>query len=242
MLNCFKICNKRYENLPIIKNTKDILSLKIDGNIYLIQQYYIDKNIDRQNEIDECLRRNISNNVITRIYLLNEKIYYNSILDNDKIEQINIRKRLEFCDFFNFIVNLNGYCILSNSDIFFDNSLCKIRYGLLGKIRSVYCLTRYEYKSDDEISIDNEIKNYSQDTWILHSNNSDIENKDLMNYNLGKPQCDMKTAYILYKDGFTILNDMSVIKSYHYHNSNIRNYDIITDKVKSELLYIKPTI
>ena len=70
--------------------------------INICYQFYIDKSAERQKEIVECLARNVSNPLIDKIYLLNEKIYTDEELGikSDKIIQKNIHKRLTYKDLF----------------------------------------------------------------------------------------------------------------------------------------------
>ena len=44
-------------------------------SIYLIYQYFVHRDASRNKELQECLRKNVENPHITKIYLLNEKIY-----------------------------------------------------------------------------------------------------------------------------------------------------------------------
>jgi len=121
----------------------------------LVSSYYKTSNKERQNEIDECITRNINNPLISNIYLLNDKIYTSKILKNDKIKQFNIIKgnKLLFKDAVEFI---NSYChnenvILSNTDIYFDESLELLNnYDLNNK---VLCLLRHDVLKDGTVDI-----------------------------------------------------------------------------------------
>ena len=90
--------------------------------IRLITSYYIDKNKERQLEIDECLKNNIDNVYIDEILLLCES------LPNIKHRKIKIieTNRPTFKNFL-FYINKNtsedDINILANTDIFFDDSL-----------------------------------------------------------------------------------------------------------------------
>ena len=91
----------------------------------------------------------------------------------------------------------------------------------------MYSLVRYEY---DENNIKNSkilnINGDSQDTWILHSNFNILpEETKIFNFKFGVPGCDNKLTYLMTTLGYSILNDPLFIKSYHYHNTNIRNYN-----------------
>ena len=43
--------------------------------IHLFQQFFIHSDPKRQEEIKFCLKQNVENNIIDKIYLLNERIY-----------------------------------------------------------------------------------------------------------------------------------------------------------------------
>jgi len=95
--------------------------------INLFTSYYKDKNEDRQKEIDFCLEQNINNVFIDRFYVLSEteSIPYN----NDKVKIIN-HKRPTFKDFFKVVNNVTDsedFNILTNSDIFLDDTLSIIK-------------------------------------------------------------------------------------------------------------------
>ena len=106
----------------IIYQNSDELKLKnnvIKNNIILITQFFIHNNSDRNEELKYCLKQNVINNNIDKIILLNEKIYALQDLGiiSDKIIQIDIKKRLEYYDVFNYvnIYKVCGYIIYINS-------------------------------------------------------------------------------------------------------------------------------
>ena len=104
--------------------------------IVLVYQYFKVKNKDieyqtrRQNEIDLCLIKNNNNKYINEIHLLVEELYDLSFVDTTKIKQIVINKRLSYQDAFEYYnINLsNQICILSNADIYYDDSLNILKY------------------------------------------------------------------------------------------------------------------
>ena len=121
-----------------------------DDPIFLITQFFIQKEEKRREEIKVCLKRNI--NKFKKIFLLNERIYSNEELGVEKedmvnIEQINIDKRLTYKYFFDFIkkLNIKGYYVLSNSDIFFDDTINNLRKTTLSEVKSFRALLRFEY-------------------------------------------------------------------------------------------------
>jgi hypothetical protein len=211
----------------ILTNIKN----EVNNNINLFCQFFINKNLDRHNEILFVLKKNVENKFINKIYLLNEKIYTNDELgiSSDKIIQININKRLKFNDVFLFINenNITGYNVIANSDIFFDDSIEKLQYSDLHLSKKICSLLRYEFNIDNS---DNSKLLYhyffgSQDTWIIHSNN--ILDKDQISkfdFEFGKPNCDGKFSYLFYTFNYKIINDPKTIKTFHYHKSNFKTY------------------
>ena len=166
----------------------------IDDPIFLIQQFYIPKNKTRFNEIKDCLRHNTNNRHIEKIFLLNETIYKEKQLgvECDSIEQVYIGNRLMVSDILDFVdkAKLKGYVVFSNSDIFFDNSLLKVKFSNISKQKKLYSQLRFEYQKDKELSdcilnengkdistnsyrigdFSSRYKFDSADTWIFHTN------------------------------------------------------------------------
>ena len=83
-------------------------------------------------------------------------------------------------------------------------------------------------------------RNDSQDTWIFHSKFLPSDNQIIRtNFLLGKAGCDNAIAYLFNDFGFIVFNEPYVIRTYHYHLSQIRNYTAI-DKINPPYLLIKP--
>ena len=207
-------------------------------NINIFCQFFIHSNKERQDEILKCLKFNVENKYITNIYLLNERIYSEEELDvsSNKIVQVDVKNRLKFKDVFDYINdnNIQGYNVIINSDIFFDETIKGLFKSDIHLNKKMYALLRYEY---DETDIKNSKifgpRGDSQDTWIIHSNFS-IGKKEsrVFNFEFGKPGCDNKMIYLMDILGFEVLNDPEYIKSYHLHTTNIRNYST-ADRVLS---------
>jgi hypothetical protein len=219
----------------------------IDNKINLFLQFFINNNLERQREIEYVLKQNVNNQHINAIYLLNEKFYTDDELGvkSHKIIQINIGSRLKFSDIFLFINNHNikGYNILLNSDIFFDDTIYNLLYSDLHSTKTICALLRYEFNVDDinKSKLFNKYLAESQDTWIIHSNNTltnDQINK--LNFPFGKLGCDNALAYLFHSFNYELINDPLSIKTYHYHSSNHRIYtedERITDR---KYLHIYP--
>lgn len=217
--------------LNFSKSTTHLLQDPTNDPINIFCQYYIDSNRDRAKEINQCLRLNNENPYISKIYLLNERIYTSeelNITEPNKIIQVNMSKRISYQDVFKYITdnNIIGYHVIINSDIFLDGTIHKIRYSDMHLNKKMHAILRYELDTTN-------IKNSkifgprfdSQDTWILHSNFNVLPNQQkIFNFQFGKPGCDNKLVYLMNILGYDIINDPLLIKTYHYHTSQVRNY------------------
>ena len=202
------------------------LSEDYECETVLIQQFYIDEDPIRHKELQQTLRFNCINNSIDKIILLNEKIYTESELGtkNDKIQQVNIEKRLTYADVFKYasINHKNSYIILSNSDIFYDKSVEKIKKLQLYENLFILTLLRYEFLKNTKLS--NCKIEYPrpdiQDTWIWHTNAIDINDSltELTNIEMGVNKCNNHFMHILQLLGLQCLNIPETVKSYHNHN------------------------
>ena len=99
--------------------------------------------------------------------------------------------------------------------------------------KKVYCQLRHEYDETKLLSecklFTNNTQKYgradSQDTWIFHSKyNIPRCNRKIFEFSMGKPGCDNKLVYLWNILGYQCYNEPELIKCYHYHMSNIRNY------------------
>ena len=228
-----------------------------EDNIYLITQFYISNNKERQKEILYCLKRNIELNLFTKIYLINEREYSLDEMglnedENKNIQQIIFQKgeRMKYIHSIALtkIKKLNGYIITANSDIFFDKSLLNIRKTSLSISKSLYALLRFEFNNNlnnlnnlDECKLFGP-RNDSQDTWIFHSNflPSNIQALSC-NFMLGQIGCDNSIAFLFNNFGFKVYNEPYIIKTYHYHTSLSRTYTK-ENKIEPPYLLIKPII
>jgi len=259
----FEICSVtfylicKYNMKTHIVCNNDILSPHNLNNddIFIITQFFIHADETRYNEIKTCLKKNIELRYFKKIILLNERIYSLEELGITKeqsnyILQVNIDKRLTYADCLTYLKtnNLNGYIVISNSDIFFDNTIINIRKSCLSISKSIYTLIRYEY-TDENLdkcklyTISNNVRRDSQDTWIIHTQSLDLSDSfiKLIDFYLGVPGCDNKIAYIFNQHGYRCFNVPSNVKTYHNHVSNIRNYTNI-DRLSNPYLFVRPVI
>ncbi len=173
--------------------------------INFFTNYYIDKNSDRQQELDLCLHNNFENKLLNVVVLSDSN-------------------RLTYNDFFNVInkyTDLDDINIIANSDIYFDES---IEYALSLKAKQCYALSRWDINSDRTATHFN--RSDSQDCWIFRGKITGVAG----NFFLGYRGCDNRIAHEIRQAGWEISNPSLTIKSYHLHLSGIRNYTVINDK------------
>ena len=214
----------------------------VPGDIVLIQQYYIDGNAKRHAENKKCLFYNSHNNAITKIILMNERMYSEEELGvkSSKIVQIVTGKRLSYKDAFDYVAtnNIEGYLVLANTDIFFDGSIANVMRSGLSTTRKMFCQLRFEYDGNTDLRNCRIFgpRPDSQDTWIWHSNmKTTSAQRKILNVPLGTQGCDNKVIYLFNLLGFICHNEPHLIKTYHYHKSQIRNYN--KNSKRAELPY-----
>jgi len=219
--------------------------------IHVFCQFFLPKTADRVVEIQKCLRFNIENPCIAKVYLLNERIYTeeemgivdSSAKDKAKIVQSNLGRRLKFSDVFAYIddQDIKGYNVIINSDIFLDKSIEKLQKSDIHKEKKMIALLRYEY--DPTNIVKSKIfgpRHDSQDTWILHSNfNIRPEHRKVFDFEFGKPGCDNKITYLMAILGYEVVNDPTFIKTYHVHSNQSREYTIL-DRVNEPFALVVP--
>jgi hypothetical protein len=212
---------------PLYENT---LKCNTSDKIYLFQQYYIPSDEVRYHEVRDTLYKNIMNDNIDMIYLLNEKIYdyRDPLLSHPKVKQIHISTRLTFQNVMEYVRknNIKGYVIIANADIFFDETLYNIRHSeLCTSYKKMITQLRFEYNGNCATSPIFGPRIDSQDTWMFHTNEFITQDQEVVfNFELGTPACDNKMIYLLKVLGYTIINDPLKIKTYHNHKSLRRNY------------------
>jgi len=186
-------------------------------SIHLIVQYYRCTDSRRQIEIDTCLDNNLQNPLIDTVHLLTEEFFDLSRFSNhDKVIQTVIGERLTYKRAFIYAndVDPSGerIWILSNADIYFDDSLAKIVSCEMKDI--VFSLSRYECDSSGGAHmLPVEQARGGQDSWIFCSP-VNLE-KMFTSFFLGIPCCDYRINYELINAGYFVINPSLVVKSFH---------------------------
>jgi hypothetical protein len=169
-------------------------------SINLFVQVYKSDNEARQKELDECLRINKSLNIKGMPYF----------------NVIEIKERLTFSEMFDLTKSYkDNINIISNSDIFFDETVLLSRF--MGE-NDCYALSRWDYLPNKFCNLFN--RKDSQDVWIFNG----AVNCNGGKYNLGIPGCDNKVAFELNQSGYNVLNPSKSIHAIHFHNTQHRTY------------------
>ena len=209
--------------------------------IHVYTQFYLPVDGKRRLEILWCLKKNAGNPAIATITLLNERIYTDEELgvSSLKIRQVVIGARLKFSDFFERLSE--GYNVLCNADIFFDETLARVRRSDIHCTKKMYALLRYEYRGEDDLEECPIFgpRNDSMDTWIIHSAQGLTEEmRRGFRFFLGAPGCDNKVAYLFRILGYTVYNDPVFIRTYHNHAEETRRYALA--RVKPPYMLVAP--
>ena len=200
--------------------------------VNLYTSYYQDKNATRQKELLYCLTQNINNPLIDNVYLIVEGEAKLPISDKLIIINANRPTYRNFFDLVNTTVTgPNDISIIANTDIYFDSSLSEIEL----KDRQCIALSRWDKKKDG-LRLHNE--RYSQDSWIFKGK---IRNVRFCDFYLGIPGCDNRIAYELNRASYRLFNPANKIKSIHYHQSDLHNYNQDTPKIPKPYLYVTIT-
>lgn len=212
----------------------------MDHKIILYTPYYQPASDDRRQEIDRCLRFNVECNAIDRIVLLIDDESEPPVR-SDKLEVIRLSCRPTYRDWLEAAARKpEHHSVLSNSDIYFTNSLDRLTEYLTSEL-SFVALSRWDEIGNDLVPHPN--PKWSQDTWAIKSTGYLPRNLlSSAEIPLGVPRCDNKIAYVFATQGFDIYNPFEVIKSVHVHESQERGYEKKNDvRIVGGVAYVNPT-
>lgn len=184
--------------------TNDYRSRAIRGEfnlkkINLFVQVYESDNLERQKELDACLR-------INKSLSINSVPYFNVI---------EIKLRLTFKQMFELTKDFpNDINIIANSDIYFDETILETRFI---DHNTCYALSRWDYNNGMATLFN---RKDSQDVWVFNG----TVNCNGGEYFLGIPGCDNKIAFELRNSGYSVLNPSKTIHAIHLHNTDYRTY------------------
>lgn len=206
--------------------------------VNLFVNYYIDNNLQRQQELISCLSHNAANMQIDTFYIIVEN---NSIpipkLDNEKIIKFVLSNRPSFSDYFKIANEISkdeaDINIIANSDIHFDEAGIQLMKDNL-KSNECYCLSRWDLQYGGDAIHFNRWDSF--DTWVFKGKVKPIED---CNFGLGVAGCDDSIAERIQRAGYYVKNPSVDIKTYHLHLTGVRNYNP-SDATPKPYLLISP--
>uniref|UniRef100_A0A6C0DY73 Nucleotide-diphospho-sugar transferase domain-containing protein n=1 Tax=viral metagenome TaxID=1070528 RepID=A0A6C0DY73_9ZZZZ len=241
-------CNVSTKRLTDLSNIT--LSNGITPNeTWMVTQFFKHSNSNRFNEIKECLAKNCANPHIDKIVLINEKDHtgeFNKLPGSKKIEQFISNQRLTYANFLQYVneaVPNNVFIVLCNADIYFGDALLDLHK--INMTDKMLALLRWDVPPS---GLESDAKIFgpradSQDTWIFLSDSIKARSWDYnkFNFQLGQAGCDNAFAGHILRQKFSISNPAVSFKTFHLHNTNIRNYDK-KDYIRSDIyINIAPT-
>lgn len=208
------------------------------NTINLFFPYYQCGDEDRQKEIDLCLRKNLENQFINKVFVLIDD-GSTVPLSSDKIKSIHLENRPTYKDWIELSKGLTGFSILCNSDIYFDESIVIAREALENN-KSFLSLSRWELVNGKTSLHTN--PHWSQDVWGVNCNNEfDQELVASLDFPMGVPRCDNKIAYLFAIRGWDIKNPCRYLKSIHVHETDLRTYHKKLDtRILGGVAYVHP--
>ena len=129
----------------------------VDNEIHVFTQFFIHRHAMRNHELRHCLMANVMNPYITKIHLLNERIYTKEELGLAKIDDKSLESRLVQYNTggkrwtpqmaFQYIREhgLKGYFVFINADIFLDKTIRHLLASTIHEKKQALALLRYEY-------------------------------------------------------------------------------------------------
>jgi hypothetical protein len=210
--------------------------------IFLFTPYFSASTPERQAEIDACLQRNVESRYLERIFLLVDDGHRPTI-KNQKMEIITVRNRPTYREWIELTKNLGASCVsvLANSDIYFDDTLPRMR-DVLRSPQAFVALTRHEFRANRLVAHPN--PQWSQDVWAIHGS-SEVSTALLRSLDvpLGVPRCDNKIAYLFAIQGWNVYNPVNYVNAVHVHQSEQRSYSKKGDlTVIGGVAYVHPMI
>ncbi|QDV69529.1 hypothetical protein Poly24_32450 [Rosistilla carotiformis] len=187
--------------------------------IRLFTSYYPEVNRRRREEINECLRRNLAEDVIGEVCLFLENT--DSPQQHNKLRTRTIHSRPLYKDFFVWARELCGgdsnTVVICNSDIYFDSSLAALGRQLLPG--QCVALSRWNVRAGGSPALFD--RNDAQDSWIFRGPPRDIVD----DFPIGVPRCDNRMMYELRRAGYRVINPAFSVRSYHLHAGQREEYD-----------------
>jgi hypothetical protein len=230
-----------------------IFSSVFSNDFILMTTLYNEKNDIRKNEFLYTLEKNINSGNFEKIIIFFEKLENECFISelvnrigSQLVEIVPINSRPSFSFLFGYANQnyIGKKVVISNADIYFDNSLKKIDNKYL--YNSLVSLNRYDLVNLIEskarmmkcgIEKKRRFYSFSADSWIflspIHVKISDV-------FLMGTMFCEkFINNFIQHK--ITIKNPSLDVKSFHVHNSEIRNYKFEDKYPQYRQVHVKVT-
>src|SRR5574337_341229 len=181
----------------------------------LIISYYIDNDNRRNKELEICLLKNYELKLFDEIIILCEAPIELPFERTKEITQVVIKSRPTFNTFFELInKRKDDWNILANSDIYFDNTIKMIE----NYSHNIFiALTRWDIVNGQPKFLN---RKDSQDVWCFFG-----KAKVDAEFTMGVPGADNSIAWKFKQQKYQVINPSLTIKTYHMHESGVRNYD-----------------
>ncbi|NEQ35830.1 MAG: tetratricopeptide repeat protein [Okeania sp. SIO3I5] len=196
-----------------------------EPEIILFTPYYKAKHSKRQEELIYCLKKNTQCDEIAKIILVIDDDHIPEV-ESSKIEIVKVSARPTYLDWVELTEQKcqNQISILANTDIYFDESIARIREIFAADPQGFVALSRYEKEAENQTL--HKTPHWSQDVWAVSGNFKFTTSfKNSLRVSLGVPRCDNKIAYLFAIHGAPVYNPCHHIKTVHVQESQLRYYD-----------------
>jgi hypothetical protein len=236
---------------PVEPSPRRTYSLKFSSTLvqpqplWFVTQYYRPEKVQRRQEIDACLKKNLACTFIDRVVLLNESECANQFACK-KMEEIVIKKRLSYADVIRWIYETappNILVAFANADIYFDDASLRLLWSTdLQEVPKFLALLRWDDVPGKEPVLFGPRAD-SQDAWFLSSTAVKAVQWDwsALDFPFGKGGCDNAITVEMFKKRFLVSNPAMTLKTYHMHSSGVRTYNPRDIVEKPAYLHIEPT-
>jgi hypothetical protein len=189
--------------------------------INLFTNYYLDKSVSRQKEIDDCILKNVQHPLIDRVILFLDQAALDHLvktIPTEKVYYMLISGRPSFNHYFlktkSYPDDIN---IITNADIYFNQTLEYVK-GI--QDWDCYALSRWDMEKNGRIKHWNHPD--SQDVWIFKGEVNEMRGAD---FPMGCPGNDNRIAKLISDSGYIVTNPSLTIQTIHLHISQSRNYN-----------------
>lgn len=216
--------------------------------LWFVTQYYRPDKGARRYEIDACLQKNLECGIIDQVVLLNEKPIAPK---SPKILEKVIGERLTYARVVRWICEEapeDAIVAFANADIFLDEESWRLLWSTdLDTQAKFLALLRWDV-TDTTAAAVKAAKLFgpradSQDTWVVSAKAVKAVAWDwaALKFPFGQGGCDNAITIEMLKKRFVVANPALTLRTYHYHESAVRNYDPRNIVDKPSYLYIQPT-